>query len=70
MESTLAETALSLVSIVCELQEVFHRTTCYMAARSAYVAAMFNGLAGARPNLQPALTRINSCTLVAARRYP
>lgn len=38
------ETALSLVTMVCGLKKVFHRTRRYFQARLAYVAAMFNAL--------------------------
>ena len=43
-ERMLIETALSLVTMVCGLKKVFHRTRRYFQARLAYVAAMFNAL--------------------------
>ncbi len=42
----LVETALSLVTMVCHLKKVFHRTRPYFEARLAYVVAMFNALLG------------------------
>jgi hypothetical protein len=43
-ERMLIETALSMVTMVCSLKKVFHRTRRYFQARLAYVAAMFNAL--------------------------
>ena len=52
-ERMLVETALSLVTMVCGLKKVFHRTRCYFQARLAYVAAMFNALLALNRTLEP-----------------
>lgn len=52
-ERMLVETALSLVTMVCHLKKVFHRTRSHFEARLAYVAAMFNTLLGLNRTLQP-----------------
>lgn len=52
-ERMLIETALSLVTMVCGLKKVFHRTRRYFHARLAYVAAMFNALLALNRTLQP-----------------
>lgn len=52
-ERMLVETALSLVTTVCHLKKVFHRTRHHFQARLAYVAAMFNILLGLNRHLQP-----------------
>jgi hypothetical protein len=49
----LVETMLSLVTMVCGLKKVFHRTRRYFHARMAYVAAMFNALMALNHHLQP-----------------
>jgi hypothetical protein len=49
----LIETMLSLVTMVCKLKKVFHRTRHYLQARLAYVAAMFNALLALNRSLQP-----------------
>ncbi len=49
----LVETALSLVTTVCGLKKVFHRTCAHFETRLAYVAAMFNTLLGLNRTLQP-----------------
>ncbi len=49
----LVETALSLVTMVCHLKKVFHRTTRYLRARLAYVTALFNALLGINRSLEP-----------------
>lgn len=36
------ETALSMVTLVCDLKRIRHRATDYIQARLAYVSAMFN----------------------------
>jgi Transposase DDE domain len=43
-ERMLVETTLSLVTMVCGLKKVFHRSRRYFQARLAYVAAMYNAL--------------------------
>jgi hypothetical protein len=52
-ERMLVETALSLVTMVCHLKKVFHRTRAHFEARLAYVAAMFNALLALNRSLQP-----------------
>ena len=52
-ERMLVETTLSLVTMVCGLKKVFHRTCQYFQARLAYVAAMFNALLALNRVLQP-----------------
>ena len=52
-ERMLIETALSMVTMVCGLKKVFHRTRHYFHARLAYVAAMFNALLALNRSLQP-----------------
>lgn len=52
-ERMLVETALSLVTMVCHLEKVFHRTTRYLRARLAYVTTLFNTLLGINRSLQP-----------------
>ena len=52
-ERMLVETALSLVTMVCGLKKVFHRTRPHFETRLAYVAAMFNVLLGLNRTLQP-----------------
>jgi hypothetical protein len=38
------ETALSLVTVVCDLKRIRHRSAEYIQARLSYVSAMFNVL--------------------------
>ena len=52
-ERMLVETTLSMVTMVCGLKKVFHRTCQYFQARLAYVAAMFNALLALNRVLQP-----------------
>jgi hypothetical protein len=52
-ERMLVETALSLVTMVCHLKKVFHRTRAYFQARLAYVVALFNAVLGLNRRLQP-----------------
>lgn len=52
-ERMIVETALSLVTMVCHLKKVFHRTCAHFEARLAYAAAMFNTLLGLNRTLQP-----------------
>ena len=52
-ERMLVETALSLVTMVCHLKKVFHRTRPHFEARLAYVTAMFNALLALNRTLQP-----------------
>ena len=49
----LIETTLSMVTMVCGLKKVFHRTRRYFHPRLAYVAAMFNALLALYRTLQP-----------------
>ena len=43
-ERMCVETALSLVTVICDLKRIHHRLADYIQARLAYVAAMFNVL--------------------------
>ena len=43
-ERMCVETALSMVTIVCDLKRIRHRLEPYIQARMAYVSAMFNVL--------------------------
>jgi len=43
-ERMLVETALSLVTVICDLKHLHHRTATYIQARLAAVGAMFNVL--------------------------
>ena len=52
-ERMLVETALSLVTTVCDLKKVFHRTRHHFAARLAYVSAMFNVILALNRSLHP-----------------
>ena len=49
----LIETVLSLVTMVCSLKKVFHRTMRHLRTRLAYVAAMFNTLLALNRILHP-----------------
>ena len=52
-ERMLVETMLSLVTMVCSLKKVFHRTRHHFQARLAYVAALFNTLLSLNRSLHP-----------------
>jgi hypothetical protein len=52
-ERMLVETTLSLVTLVCRLKKVFHRSVRHFVARLAYVAAIFNSLLALNRTLQP-----------------
>jgi hypothetical protein len=52
-ERMVIETILSLVTMVCGLKKVFHRTRHHFEARLAYVTALFNGLLALNRSLQP-----------------
>jgi hypothetical protein len=52
-ERMLVETALSLVTMVCPLKKVFHRTRCHFEARLASVVALFNAVLGVNRRLEP-----------------
>lgn len=52
-ERMLVETTLSLVTTVCRLKKVFHRSRTHFETRLAYVAAMFNALLALNRTLQP-----------------
>ena len=52
-ERMLVETALSLVTTVCHLKKVFHRTRHHFQARLAYVVALFNAVLGLNRRLEP-----------------
>jgi hypothetical protein len=52
-ERMLIETTLSMITMVCSLKKVFHRTRRYLHARLAYVTALFNALLALNRVLQP-----------------
>jgi hypothetical protein len=52
-ERMLVETVLSMVTMVCGLKKVFHRTRHYFQNRLAYVVAMFNALLALNRTLTP-----------------
>ena len=52
-ERMLIETTLSLVTMVCGLKKVFHRTRHYFQTRLAFVVAMFNALLALNRSLEP-----------------
>ena len=52
-ERLLIETVLSLLTMVCGLKKVFHRTGRYFEARLAYVAALVNVQLALNRRLQP-----------------
>jgi hypothetical protein len=52
-ERMVVETALSLVTTVCSLKKVFHRSYAHFETRLAYVAALFNALLGLNRTLHP-----------------
>lgn len=52
-ERMLVETTLSLVTMVCHLKKVFHRTKRYFEARLAYVVALFNAILALNRSLAP-----------------
>ena len=41
-ERMCVETALSLVTVICDLKRIRHRLAAYIQSRLAYVSAMFN----------------------------
>jgi hypothetical protein len=43
-ERMVVETVFSMLTVICDLKKVFHRTFTYLFSRLAYVAAMFNVL--------------------------
>lgn len=47
------ETALSMVTVICDLKRLRHRVAAYLTARLAFVAAMFNVLLGLFHKLHP-----------------
>jgi len=47
------ETAFSLLTVVCNVKKMFHRTAAHLQARLAYTAAMFNVLIGLDPHFHP-----------------
>jgi len=52
-ERMCVETALSMVTIVCDLKHIRHRLAEYIRARLAYVSAMFNVLLDLFHQLDP-----------------
>lgn len=47
------ETALSLVTVICDLKRIRHRLAEYVQARLAYVSAMFNVLLDVFHSIRP-----------------
>jgi len=52
-ERRLVETVLSMLTLVCHLKHLFHRTAKYLRAHLAYLAAMFNTLLELNRQLHP-----------------
>ena len=52
-ERMFVETALSMVTVVCDLKRMRHRVTHYVATRLACVSAMFNVLLDLYLDLHP-----------------
>ena len=52
-ERMCVETALSMVTQVCDLKRIRHRVMAYIQARMAYVSAMFNILLDLFHNIYP-----------------
>jgi hypothetical protein len=52
-ERMLVETTLALVTMICHLKKVFHRTRAYFQSRLAYVSALFNALLALNHLLEP-----------------
>jgi hypothetical protein len=52
-ERMIVETALSMVTVVCDLKRIRHRLKVYIHARLAFVTAMFNVLVGLFHQLHP-----------------
>ena len=52
-ERMCVETALSMVTQVCDLKRIRHRVMDYIQARMAYVSAMFNILLDLFHNIHP-----------------
>ena len=63
-ERILVEAALSLVTTICHLKKVFHRTRQYFQARLAYVVALFNSYSVSTAALSRPLPW-STCTIVA-----
>ncbi len=49
----LFETSFSLLTVVCQAKQMFHRTAHHLQAHLAYTAAMFNVLLGLDRRLHP-----------------
>jgi hypothetical protein len=47
------ETSFSLLTVICQAKQMFHRTAAHLEARFAYTAAMFNVLIGLDRQLHP-----------------
>lgn len=56
-ETMVVETALSMVTVVCDLKRIRHRLAAYIEARLAFVTAMFNVLLRLFHNLYPQADR-------------
>lgn len=52
-ERMMIETALSMVTVVCNLKKITHRFAAYIHARLAFVCAMFNVLLGLFHKIHP-----------------
>ena len=52
-ERMLPETILSMLTLVCQMKHLFHRTAKYVRAHLAYPAAMFNTLLWLNRHLHP-----------------
>ncbi|MBL1171503.1 MAG: hypothetical protein HND45_03600 [Chloroflexi bacterium] len=52
-ERMYVETALSLVTVICDLKRIRHRITLYIQMRLAFVSAMFNILKDLYYSLHP-----------------
>jgi len=52
-ERMVLETALSMVTVVCDLKRLHHRVADYLWAHLAYLAAMFNTLSALFHQLHP-----------------
>lgn len=52
-ERMVVETVFSMLTVVCHLKKIFHRTATYIFARFACVAAMFNVLYALFHQLHP-----------------
>ncbi len=65
------ETALSMVTIICDLKRIRHRLTAYIQAHLAYVSGLFNILLElfhlVHPDANPYQMSIAECSLGVSR---